>query len=316
MASHIHILCGNYADAVVANQRAIAADRTFREKHPEMLEYTLYCAHNIHSKIYAAMLLGQLGTSLEGAREMQLLLSEELLRTEVPPMAAVLEGLVSVKLHVLIRFGKWRDILREPMPDAPALYCNTVAMLHYARGVALANLGRLNEAASERLALSQARARLPEHRYIINNTCADILRVAECVLDGEIEYHRANYDLAFKHLRQAVHLDDHLEYVEPWGWMMPTRHALGALLLARGRAGEAAAVYRADLGLDGSLYRALQHPRNVWSLHGYVSALRRAGENEQANALQPQLDAALAQADVAIAASCFCAVSNAGSCCE
>ena len=32
-------------------------------------------------------------------------------------------------------------------------------------------------------------------------------------------------------LREAIELDDDLNYDEPWGWMQPTRHALGALLL-------------------------------------------------------------------------------------
>lgn len=32
-------------------------------------------------------------------------------------------------------------------------------------------------------------------------------------------------------LRRAVDLDDNPLYDEPWGWMQPTRHALGALLM-------------------------------------------------------------------------------------
>jgi hypothetical protein len=48
---------------------------------------------------------------------------------------------------------------------------------------------------------------------------------------GEIEYRRGAFDAAFAHLRASVKLDDDLPYDEPWGWMQPTRHALGALLL-------------------------------------------------------------------------------------
>ena len=310
MASHIDILCGHYNDAVVANNRAIAADRVFLANHREMYEYALYCAHDIHFKVYAAMQLGQYKTALEGALEMQALVTEELLRVEQPPMAWLLEGIASVKLHVLIRFGRWRAILEEPFPEDRELYCNTVAMLHYARGIAHANLGELAEAAAERVAFARAQANLHEHRYITNNKCSDILKVAESVLDGEIEYHRGNYEIAFEHLRRAVYLDDHLEYMEPWGWMMPTRHPLGALLLAQGRVTEAMAVYRADLGLDKTLYRALQHPNNVWSLRGYVTCLRKLGEHAQADALQPLLNVALARVDVEIGVSCFCAVAK------
>ena len=80
----------------------------------------------------------------------------------------------------------------------------------------------------------------------------------------------------------AVYLDDHLNFAEPWGWAMPTRHALGALLLEQGNVEEARAVYRADLGLDRSLCRAMQRPNNVWSLQGYVTCLERLGSNGEA----------------------------------
>ena len=68
--------------------------------------------------------------------------------------------------------------------------------------------------------------------------------------------------------------------------MMPTRHALGALLLEQGQIEAAATVYRADLGLDQSIYRPMQHPNNVWSLHGYVTCLERLGRQAEAEAMR------------------------------
>jgi hypothetical protein len=88
--------------------------------------------------------------------------------------------------------------------------------------------------------------------------------------------------------------------------MHPPRHALGALLLERGHVEEAARVYAADLGLTDDLKRCCQHPGNVWSLHGYVECLRRQQRDAEADAIQPQLDAALAACDVPIGASCCC----------
>ena len=116
------------------------------------------------------------------------------------------------------------------------------------------------------------------------------------MLDGEIEYRRGNHDAAFAHLRRSMELDDTLPYDEPWGWMQPTRHALGALLLEQGRVEEAAAVYRADLGLDATLRRPCQHPGNVWSLHGYHECLVRLGRTAEAEMIRPRLDLALARA--------------------
>ena len=102
------------------------------------------------------------------------------------------------------------------------------------------------------------------------------------MLDGEIAYREGRFDDAFASLRKAIELDDALPYDEPWGWMQPTRHAYGALLLEQGRVEEAAAVYAADLGLDSTLSRPCQHPGNVWSLHGYHECLNLLGRNAEA----------------------------------
>jgi tetratricopeptide (TPR) repeat protein len=141
---------------------------------------------------------------------------------------------------------------------------------------------------------------------VFNNTCLDILAVAAEMMRGEIEYRKGRFDSAFAHLRKSVELDDNLPYDEPWAWMQPTRHALGALLLEQGRVEEAEAVYRADLGLDGTLPRACQHPENVWSLHGFHECLMRLGKHAEARIITQRLDIATAWADVPIESSCFC----------
>ncbi|MCB0183684.1 MAG: hypothetical protein KDE31_05440, partial [Caldilineaceae bacterium] len=240
--------------------------------------------------------------------ELMAALPEEVLRIAEPPMADVLESLVSMKQHVLIRFGQWQAILDAPFPVDQELYCHTTAILYYAKGVAHAHAATGNVAAAERERelFTAACRRVPESRNHFNNSCADVLAVAAEMLNGEIEYRKGNYDQAYAHLRASVALDDGLAYAEPWGWMQPTRHALGALLLEQGHAAEALAVYRADLGLDNTLSRPSQHPENVWSLHGYIESLHRLDRCAEAEALQPRLDLALARADVPIHASCFC----------
>jgi hypothetical protein len=147
---------------------------------------------------------------------------------------------------------------------------------------------------------------VPPTRYLFNNTCLDILAVAAAMMDGEIAYRKGRFEEAFAHLRHSVALDDGLPYDEPWGWMQPTRHALGALLLEQGHVEEAADIYRADLGLDNTLRRACQHPDNVWSLHGLHECLMRLGRAVEAAMVKQRLDIAAARADVHIKASCFC----------
>ena len=126
------------------------------------------------------------------------------------------------------------------------------------------------------------------------------------MLNGELEYRRGNYDVAIAHLRKSVHVSDNLPYDEPWGWMQPPRHALGALLLEQGHPEEAESVYRSDLGLDGKISRACQHPDNVWSLHGLHECLTRRGEKVEAALIKQRLDLATARSDVLVRASCFC----------
>jgi tetratricopeptide (TPR) repeat protein len=164
----------------------------------------------------------------------------------------------------------------------------------------------VEEAERERERFAAAVIHVPDTRYLFTNRALDILAVAAAMLDGEIEYRKGDYEAAWVNLRHAVELDDTLPYDEPWGWMQPTRHAYGALLLEQGQAESAAAVYAADLGLVGTLPRACQHPNNVWSLHGYHESLLRLGRTDEAAELKPQLDRALAAADVQITASCAC----------
>ncbi|HEU0192670.1 MAG TPA: hypothetical protein VFQ71_00645 [Gaiellales bacterium] len=306
MPTHIDVLCGNYRDVVAWNERAIAADRVYLEHRGPVNFYTLYRCHNLHFKVYGAMFLGRQEAALEAAAELQAALPEELLRVEQPPMADLVEGFVAMRLHVLVRFGMWQKLIAEPFPADPGLYLTTTAMLHYAKGIAHAATGDLDGADRQRGQLAEATARVPDTRYLFNNTCLDLLAVAAAMLDGEIEYRRGSHDHAFEHLRRAVGLDDHLPYDEPWGWMQPTRHALGALLLEQNRVEEAEEVYRADLGIDGTLARACQHPDNVWSLHGFHECLVRLGRLDEAAIVEPRLRMAQALATVPVRSSCYC----------
>ena len=306
MPTHIDVLCGHYQNVVARNHAAVVADRRYLEQEGPANFYTLYRCHNYHFKAYGAMFLGQYGPAAEAAEEMVATLPAGLLGPDDEPLADWLEGFVPVKQHVLIRFGKWQEILDQPLPDDADLYCVTTAMMHYARAVAYASTERVDEAEREQRAFHAARDRVPESRMLFNNTCLDILVVAEAMMTGEVEYRKGNFDAAFEHLHRAVELDDNLPYDEPWGWMQPTRHALGALLMEQGRTDEAEAAYRADLGLDGQLRRACWHPDNVWSLQGLHECLTRRGETVEANHIKQRLDTAQARADVPIESSCYC----------
>jgi tetratricopeptide (TPR) repeat protein len=306
MPTHIDVLCGNYRDVVVYNQKAVEVDRKYLARAGALNIYTLYRNHNHHFVAYGAMFLGQYEPAIRAAQELIDTTPEELLRIPSPPMADFIEGFFTMKQHVMIRFGKWRDIIAQDLPKDRELYCSTVAMTLYAKGIAHSVLGELKQAEAMRAAFDEARKRVPETRRIHNNTVVDLLKVADAMLAGEFEYRRGAFDIAFAHLRRAVELEDALPYDEPWGWMQPTRHALGALLLEQGRVEEAEAVYRADLGYDGKLSRACQHPDNVWALHGLHECLVRRGDKVEAPLVKLRLDLAQARADQPVRSSCLC----------
>ena len=207
---------------------------------------------------------------------------------------------------MLVRFGKWQEIIVRPLPADPALYCVSTAMCRYARSVAHSALGQIEAAEAEASLFTEAVERITESRFFFNNTAHDILAIGKAMMLGELEYRKENHDLAFSHLEEAVGLNDELYYTEPWAWMHPPRHALGALLLEQGRISEAEAVYRADLGIDESLSRPSQHPDNVWSLHGYVECLERSGKLDRARSIRERLDVVLLRSDQKITSSCAC----------
>jgi len=306
MPTHLDVLCGDWRRAVTSNTDAIRADEKYVSQAGAVNFYTLYRCHDYHFKLYGAMFAGQSKIALQTAAELAAAVPESLLRVESPPMADWLEGFSGMRVHALVRFGKWQDIIDMPLPHDQDLYCYTTAMILYGKGVALSATGRVGEAEKARREFLKAVPKVKRSRTVFNNTAHDILAIANAMLDGELEYRKGNYKTAFEHLRHAVHLDDSLPYDEPWGWLQPTRHAYGALLLEQNHVEEAAKVYAADLGLDKSLPRPLQHPNNVWALHGYHECLKRLGRHAEAVIIDKQLDVAMASADVQIAASCYC----------
>ena len=307
MPTHIDIQCGYYQATVDWNATAVAVDRKLFESDEDPgAWHTLSFAHNYHFMLYGAMFLGQYRAAMEATAGIVEAIPESALRVESPPMADWLEGFVAMQVHAPIRFGRWRDIIAMALPEDRELYCATTAMLHYAKGLAHAVLEDVPAARQEQARFQAATARVPASRTVFNNKCVDILAIAAEMLQGEVSYRTGDYETAFEHLRAAIRLSEDLPYDEPWGWMQPPRHALGALLLEQGRVEEAEAVYRADLGLDDDVPRACRHPENVWSLHGFHECLVRLGKRTEARLVAPRLALALARTDVPIESSCLC----------
>ena len=200
----------------------------------------------------------------------------------------------------------WEELKLLTIPEDQELYCSTTVMRHYGHGIAYAATGNIDQAEKARTLFKAAAKRVPPTRLDFPNRMVDILKVADAMLDGELEYRRGNFAVAFERLRDAIAHDDALHYTEPWGWMLPTRHAYAALSLEQGLVEQAAKAYAEDLGLEQTITRAHQHPKNVWALHGYHECLLRLGCQTEAQNIKELLIEAQGFADVDVQSSCFC----------
>lgn len=293
MPSHIYINTGDYQLAAESNVDAIAADEAYFDVVGPPGFYSLYFVHNIHFLVFASMMEARYEPALEAVRKME---------ASVPPHFVEgyperADGMLSAVFAVLIRFGRWDDVLAEP--EYPEFRLASRTMRHYARAIALANLDRTDDARDELAAFDALAAELDDEWYVGINTAPVVFGIARDVALGEILWNEGDAPAAYEALERALAAEDELVYDEPPGWMLPVRHAYGALLLAGGRASQAEAVYRTDLE---------EWPRNAWSLIGLRNALEAQGRMAEAAAMSDEVDAAWARADVAPEVSCYCAL--------
>ena len=170
MPTHIDVLCGHYRDVVVYNQKAIAVDRKYLAREGAMNVYSLYRTHNHHFAIYGAMFLGQYTPAMRAAQELIDTTPEALLRIPSPPMADFIEGYLPMKQHVLVRFGKWREIIAQELPRGPRSLLLDDGDDALRQGGGAFGAGRHRRGRATRAAFREAKARVPETRRVHNNT--------------------------------------------------------------------------------------------------------------------------------------------------
>jgi tetratricopeptide (TPR) repeat protein len=237
------------------------------------------------------MMEGRYETAMKAARQIERDLPEPFLKENT----FIADGFMPTAIHAMVRFGRWDDILKEPEPPTYRYLSN--AMWRYARGVALAAQGHTKEARSELTALEGVMAKTPDNFVVHNNPAKNVYAIAHRMLEGEISFREGGHARSFELLREAIVLEDKLVYDEPPGWMHPVRHALGALLIADGKPGDAVAVYEEDLA---------HNRENGWALIGLEQALRAENKTADADAVMARKTKAWANADVKPTASCYC----------
>jgi tetratricopeptide (TPR) repeat protein len=277
MPAHIYIRTGDYEAAVKTNQKAALADQAYiKSGAAEGLYTMMYYSHNLH---FIAMAAAMNGNYLESRRGAQMLADNVGPHVkEMPP----LEGFMTVPLAVEVRFHKWNEILKTPQPDS-AMQTATV-FWHFARGLALASTGKLEEAEAEQKFVAEAEERTSPDAIFqmpVNNKSKDILKIAENVLGARISLAKNDMDATVNQLRAAVAIQDSLKYGEPPDWFYPVRESLGAVLLKIGDDAGAEETFRADLD---------RNPRNPRSLFGLEQALKAQERTYDASFIRKQFD--------------------------
>ena len=291
MPSHIDVRRGRWEQAVAANLRAMATDAAYirRAKPPGF--YRIYMAHNHHMLAFASMMRGESKQATDALKDMLAQMPEEFLAA----LAPIVDGFLASPFEVHLRFGRWEEMLKEPEPKE--IFPLSRTLWRFCRSVSLGALGRAAEAREEQKKFTEARTKVSKEATFGNNSAADLLAVAEKMLEGELLYHEGKEAEAFANLREAVGREDGLRYDEPPDWIQPVRHTLGAALLRSGKAAEAEAVYREDLK---------RWPHNGWSLHGLAASLRRQGKASDAAGTEKEFKQVWKNADLPITSSCLC----------
>jgi tetratricopeptide (TPR) repeat protein len=267
MPAHIDMRVGRYEAAIRASLRAIEADQRYLAEVDAQKAYRVgYVAHNHHFLWAAASMAGQRALATQAA---QAAWPAACGPSGRDPGTAIAQQYAVLPYFTLVRFGQWDTLLRDTRPpDAPGPY--PLAIWHYARGTAHARTGQGDAARQqlERLERLAAEPSLGALTFKNINPATELMRIAVLTLRADIALAGGDAPAAVASLREATRIEDALQADEPHQWLAPTRHALGAALLAARLAVEAEQVYRQDLR---------HYPDNAWSLHGLARALEQQG---------------------------------------
>ncbi len=275
MPAHTYLRIGRYHDAVLANERATAADNSYISQCHAQGTYAVgYVPHNHHFLYSAASMAGNSAEAMKGAAGAAEMAAHD------PNSAKDDQRFAAQPLFAAVRFGKWQEIL-DAQPPQEGLDHYT-GVWHYARGRAFVGTGALDRAAAELVALQKIAGK------------DAVLNIAVEVLAGEVAARRGDATKAVAQLEKGVELEDAMPYREPADWLYPVRHSLGAVLLAGGQATAAEAVYREDLR---------RNPENGWALYGLMQALDAQAKKAESAEVKERFDQAWAHADITLTAS-------------
>lgn len=282
MPAHIYMRVGKYHEAAEGNRQAAHVDEQYFASQHLTGEYADgYYRHNLHFLWASLAMEGRNVEAMKVARDVAATITVEEAGKDRSK-----ELYLSTPIFSMIRFGRWEELLKEPVPPKGLRLMD--GMWRLGRGLALVATGRLPGAEGEQVVLAGLTKQIRRDRTTEEKTQRALLKIAERILSGEIAARRQRYEDAIRQFEEAIKMEEALSYSEPPLWPISVRHYLGAVLLLADRPSEAEAVYHADL---------LRHPDNGWALTGLMQSLRAQQKDDQAAEAEDRFKKAWAHAD-------------------
>ncbi|MEO8400779.1 MAG: tetratricopeptide repeat protein [Gammaproteobacteria bacterium] len=284
MPSHIYFLTGHYQQGIEANLRAIEAFQQYNKTcyaqgfDPE-INYLYF--HNYDFLRSIAAMGGRKKLALSAAKQIIDKPFSSWLASE-----PTLQGFIPIPYFVEARFGMWKELLKEPMPETTYQYA--LGMWHYAEGMALVNTGDIKEAEQHSLKLQHIMTSATTDSKL-GESGGKLLTIAHEVLLATLADRQGNENATLKHLKSAKKIQHAMGYHEPPDWYFPMKEILADAYLKWGHPKEAIALYHQDLE---------QYPQNGWALYGLAKALRKVGENQKADRVEREFKTVWKYSDI------------------
>jgi tetratricopeptide (TPR) repeat protein len=292
MPSHIYIRTGDYHKGTLSNIRAISVDSSYVAACNAQGAYPLsYFPHNYHFMAATATLEGNSKWAIEAsenvAKHSNILLMKE-------PGWGTIQHYYTIPYYIYAKFGKWEEILEMKNADPSLKYPEAVR--NYARGMAFLGLGDVTSAKNELNSLENHAndESLKEITIWDINSVDVLLKIAKRVLKAEILAKESNYDDSIVLLKEAVIIEDGLNYNEPPDWFFSVRHHLGAVQIEAKKYDDAINTFEEDL---------IRLPKNGWALHGLKLAYTKLDNQNKINEIDERLKTIWATADIKLSSS-------------
>ena len=271
MPSHTYIRTGEYHKGTLSNIAAVKADSTYVTACHAQGAYPLaYYPHNYHFMAATATLEGNSHWAMIGANEVSEHVHPEIMKQ---PGWGTLQHYYTIPYYVAVKFKKWDTVLNMKLETYDLKYPK--AIRHYAEGMAHLGKGDLDKAKAELLEL-ETLAKDETLRDVTVweiNSVYELVKIAEKVLKAEILAHEGDLKASIVLLKDAVKMEDALNYNEPPDWFFSIRHHLGRIHTLNGQKRLAIELYLEDLE---------RLPKNGWAYHGIKTAYEILNDKENA----------------------------------